>query len=335
MSMFSVIDHYPSLPRSTKQFYNEILDQCELADTLGYNTFFVAEHHFHEYGAFPNPAVALSAAAMRTKRIKLGTAVVVLPFRNPIQVAEDYAMVDQLSDGRLVMGVGSGYLAHEFEGFGIDPRVKRESFDEAIDIIRRLWSGDKISYDGKFTKIDNAAINVLPVQQPSPKTYVAALRAETVYYVGKNGDHMMIVPYATVDEIEGMGPLVDSYQKGFAESGKGGKGEVVGAFHAYVAETDDQARADAADAFNLYVETRKYAKSQVYDECASSKVCVFGSVETAVERLVQMYELGVTHVALMTNFGGLSHDLVCDSMRRIATEVAPEVTARLRARAAA
>ncbi|MBI4255431.1 MAG: LLM class flavin-dependent oxidoreductase, partial [Candidatus Rokubacteria bacterium] len=149
--VFSVVDHYPAeLPRTSGQFFGELLEQAEAAEQLGFDSFWVAEHHFHEYGAIPSPAVWLAAAAQRTRRIRLGSAVVVLPFRNPLQVAEDYAMVDVLSGGRLNLGVGSGYLRHEFEGFGVRVEDKRERFDEALDVVLRAWTGERFSYDGRF-----------------------------------------------------------------------------------------------------------------------------------------------------------------------------------------
>ncbi len=101
---------------------------------MGYYAYFAAEHHFHPYGLTPDPALLLSAIAMKTERIKLGPAVTVLPFHNPVRVAEQWALFDQLSEGRLILGVGSGYLQHEFEGFNMTPAKKRQMFDEG------LWS---------------------------------------------------------------------------------------------------------------------------------------------------------------------------------------------------
>ncbi|MFP6749730.1 MAG: LLM class flavin-dependent oxidoreductase, partial [Alphaproteobacteria bacterium] len=127
-SMFSVHDHYPEESRGVAEHYGETLDHIVLAEELGYESYWLAEHHFHEYGSVPNPAVFLAAASQRTTRIGLGVAVSVLPFHHPLLVAEDYAMLDVLSQGRLILGVGSGYIAHEFEGFGVAGKTKREHF---------------------------------------------------------------------------------------------------------------------------------------------------------------------------------------------------------------
>src|ERR671939_1828162 len=134
MSIFSVQDHYPGRERTLAELYRQVITQAELAEALGYDTFFVAEHHFHEYGAVPNPAVMLAAMAQRTARIRLGSAISILTFHHPLTVAESYAMVDLLSGGRLVMGVGSGYLKHEFAGYRVDPAEKRERFDEHLEV---------------------------------------------------------------------------------------------------------------------------------------------------------------------------------------------------------
>src|SRR5258708_19145624 len=103
MSIFSVQDHYPTQARTVPDLYTQILAQAELADQLGYDTFWVAEHHFHEYGAVPNPAIMLASIAQRTKRLRLGTAISILTFHNPLTVAQSYAMVHILSDGRLMV----------------------------------------------------------------------------------------------------------------------------------------------------------------------------------------------------------------------------------------
>jgi hypothetical protein len=180
MSIFSVQDHYPTQARTVPELYKQILAQAELADQLGYDTFWVAEHHFHEYGAVPNPAIMLASIAQRTKRLRLGTAISILTFHNPLTVAESYAMVDILSDGRLMYGVGSGYLTHEFEGYAVDPAEKRDRFDETLAAVKQLLSGQRTSYTGKFRNFSNVKLNIEPVQKPIP-IFVAVLRKEVAY----------------------------------------------------------------------------------------------------------------------------------------------------------
>ncbi len=332
LSIFSVVDHYPTRERSLARLYEQVTRQCELADRLGFACFFIAEHHFHEYGAVPDPAVLLPVLAMRTRRIRLGPAVAVLPFRDPVTIAESYAMVDLLAGGRLVLGVGSGYLQHEFEGFGIDPAEKRERFDESLMLVLRLLAGERVTHTGRFHKLNGVALNVLPLQPPP--VYVAILRREAAYHVGRKGQRIMSIPYATLDRLAEVEGVVQEFRRGRAEAGlEQGDDDAIFAFHTHVARTDAKARAEAAEAFDLYVATRLYAKSQIYDDILSSGLALFGSVETVAEKLLQLHAFGIRHVALLPDFGLMPQDLVQGSLSLVASEVLPLVEAEIGRRA--
>jgi alkanesulfonate monooxygenase SsuD/methylene tetrahydromethanopterin reductase-like flavin-dependent oxidoreductase (luciferase family) len=329
MSIFSVQDHYPMGPRTVAQLYGEIIAQAELAEQLGYDTFWVAEHHFHEYGVVPNPAVMLAALAQRTTRLKLGTAISILTFHNPLTVAESYAMVDVLSGGRLVYGVGSGYLAHEFAGYAVDPAQKRERFDENLAVVTRLLAGERVSSTGGFHSIDAVALNVLPLQHPVP-LYVAILRKEAAYFVGRQGYNMLCVPYASLDRFEEIGDLLSEFRRGRAECGApAGDNSAAVTLHTHVAETDAQARQNAEAPFNLYVDTRLYAKKSTYDDAMRNGLHLFGSVETVVDKLVALSRMGVDHVMALQNFGLMPQKMVAASMKRLMREVMPRVVQRI------
>ena len=327
-SLFSVVDHHPGGSRGISEFYAQLMDQIVLAEELGYDTFWIAEHHFHEYGVTPNPAVYLAAAAQRTARIRLAPAVSVLPFRNPMQVAEDYAMLDQLSGGRCVLGVGSGYLPHEFQGFAVSGKYKREHFDEALDILKRALAGERITVRSPFHQFDDAVLNVPPAQTEIP-IYVAALRIEPAYHIGRQGNRLLTVPYATVDRLEQIADIAEAYYRGYAESGADPANcEIAMALHTHVAESDEAARAAAAEAFDLYVATRIYAKSQVWDDIWKSRLALFGSVERVTGLLSEIYDMGIRNVLFLQNFGGLDPAHATSSMTLMMNEVAPRVRAR-------
>jgi alkanesulfonate monooxygenase SsuD/methylene tetrahydromethanopterin reductase-like flavin-dependent oxidoreductase (luciferase family) len=338
-SIFSVQDHYPDAARDVPTLYDQVLAQGELAERLGYDAFFVAEHHFHEYGVVPNPAVMLAALSQRTTRLRLGSAISILTFHDPLTVAENYAIVDALSKGRLAFGVGSGYLKHEFEGYRVDPAEKRERFDEALEVVRRALSGERVTFRGKHHVVEGVRLNVPPVQKPTPPIYVAILRREAAYHVGRQGNRMICVPYASLDRFEEIGDLVAEHRQGRAEAGieasvEAGDDQLV-ALHCHVAETDEAARARAEEPFDLYVRTRLYARRQTYDDVLASGLHLFGSVDTVVDKMVRLHEMGVRHVLTLQNFGLLPQDVVEDSMRRFAEEVMPRLAARLATRAAA
>jgi alkanesulfonate monooxygenase SsuD/methylene tetrahydromethanopterin reductase-like flavin-dependent oxidoreductase (luciferase family) len=328
LSFFTVQDHYPGRARSVTELYQAVIALAEHADALGYDTFFSAEHHFHEYGVVPNPAVLLAALAQRTKRLRLGSAIATLPFHNPINVAEAYAMVDVLSNGRLVLGVGSGYLKHEFAGYGIDGAEKRERFDEGLSILRRLLAGETVSVQGRFSRLDAVAINLRPIQSPVP-IYVAVLNKDALYHVGRQGNDVMCVPYASVDRLDDVAAMVESYRHGRGEAGLDPASTGLWTFHTHVAESEAACRHEAEEAFNLYVETRLYAKRQTYDDILRSGLALFGSVDQVTDKIVRLHGMGIRHVVALQNFGLMPQERVRAAMELMAREVMPRVARRL------
>jgi alkanesulfonate monooxygenase SsuD/methylene tetrahydromethanopterin reductase-like flavin-dependent oxidoreductase (luciferase family) len=329
-SIFSVQDHHPALHRSVAQLYEQVIQEARLAESLGYDTFFVAEHHFHECGSVPNPAVFLAALARETRTIRLGVAVSNITIHNPLTVAEDYAMVDMLSGGRLTLGVGSGYLRHEFEGHRISPEEKRERFDENLQVLQAALSGQPVHFQGKYNDVPGVMLNVQPVQPGGLPLYVAIQRREAAYHVGRQGRYIFSLPYSCLTSFEDIRGLVEDYRKGWRESGAPGEGQVVLAFHGHVADSDAQARVNAEEAFNLYLDTRLfYDTRRTYDTVADAGLGMFGSPATVAERLVALHGMGIDHVMFLQNFGVLASPLVHDSMHRIAQEVMPEVRRRI------
>lgn len=333
-SVFSVNDHYPRHPRTVPQLYEQVMRQCVLGEELGFDTFFCAEHHFHEYGVVPDPVVLLSALAQRTSRIRLGTAISILTFHDPRRIAESYSMLDLMSGGRLVFGVGSGYLAHEFTGFAVDPKEKRDRFNENLDVVKRLMAGETLCYVGKYSSSEKVVLNVRPHQNRMPPIYVAVLAREAAYHVGKQQNRIFTVPYASCQNFADIGNMLGEYRKGREEAGlPRDDDDHVFTLHAYVARTDEEAKAHCKAAYDLYVDTRLYATKHVYEDIMAKGICLFGSVETVAEKMCQLYEMGIRHVATMHNFGGLRPSLVERSMTLFAREVMPAVAARVGATA--
>lgn len=328
LSAISVSDHYPHHSRSVPDLYGELLGQALLADELAYNTFFVAEHHFHEYGVVPNPAVLLSGIAQRTKHIRLGPAISVLPFRDPVLVAEDYAMLDVLSGGRLVLGVGSGYLKHEFAGFGVKAEEKRDRFDENLWVVERLLRGERVLHVGRYATVHDVRLNIVPLQKDLA-VYVASLRKEGAYDIGFQGRRLMCVPYATLDRFDEIGGLMTEFRRGRGDAGFANTSDdaTAVALHTCVAATDGEARDRAAIAFDRYVSTRLYANRAGYDDVIRSGLALFGSVDTVVEKMLRLKSMGVDHVMCMFNFGLMSDAEVRRSMKVMMEEVMPRVAA--------
>jgi alkanesulfonate monooxygenase SsuD/methylene tetrahydromethanopterin reductase-like flavin-dependent oxidoreductase (luciferase family) len=325
-SAFSVTDHYPDEPRTITEFYDQLIDEIVLSEELGFDTYFLAEHHFHEYGIVPAPPILLAAASQRTSRIGLGVAVSLLPFHNPLLVAEEYSMIDQMSGGRLRLGIGSGYLQHEFDGIGIGPWEKRARFDEAAEILRLAWTGKPFTYHGHYHHVANTRIAVTPVQQPEPPTWIAVIRPEAAYHVGRQGRNIMLIPYATVDKLDDLKPVVDEYHRGRAEAGITSPADVAAALHTYVGADGSTVRAEVEPALKRYVDTRLYAKShRSYDDLAEAKLILFGDATGVAQRVKEIEALGVDHLMVLANFGALEADKARATLKRFSAEVLPQV----------
>jgi alkanesulfonate monooxygenase SsuD/methylene tetrahydromethanopterin reductase-like flavin-dependent oxidoreductase (luciferase family) len=327
-SIFSVVDNDAAGPRSTPAFYQQLLREMERAEALGFWGYFVAEHHFHEYGVVPSPPVLLAVAAERTSRLRLGTAVATLPFHDPVRVAEDYAMLDVLSGGRLALGVGSGYLAHEFDGFGVGPWEKRARFDEALVVLEAAWSGERFTHHGRYFHYQDVAINVQPLQRPVP-LWVAILNTEAAYHLGRRGRDLMLIPYASFSDLGKFAGVSDAYRRGRAEAGEvevnPDGGDLNLAFHTYVAESDARAVAEARPALDRYIETRLYARRRTLEELDATGLVLIGSPETVACRVAAAVRAGMTQLMILTNFGGLDETLVDRSTTLFAEEVVPRV----------
>ena len=331
-SVFTVNDHHPGLARSIPQLYEQVMQQCELGESLGYDTFFCAEHHFHEYGVVPDPAVLLSALTQRTRRIRLGTAISILTFHDPRRIAETYSMLDMMSGGRFVFGVGSGYLSHEFVGYDALPKEKRDRFNENLDIVKRLMAGETLSYEGQFSRSQKVALNVRPHDGRVPPIYVAVLAREAAWHVGRQANRIFTVPYASCRNFNDIGAMLAEYRKGRAATGlPDDDDDHVFTLHTHVARTDEEAKAQCKAAYNLYVDTRLYAAKHTYEDIIANGICLFGSVQTVARKMQRLYEMGVRHVATLHNFGALPQDLVERSMTLLAREVMPAVAAQFEA----
>src|SRR5215813_8913992 len=168
--------------------FAEMFDLIVLAESLGFDVAYLAELHFG--GAFSllsNPLMVVPVIAQRTRRIRIGTAVTLLPLHHPLQIAEQAATADLLSGGRLEFGVGRGSIPTQFHGFRIPSSENRARFDEALEIIRLAWTEERFSFRGAFWEVENLAVVPKPLQQPYPPVRVGVHTAESFAHLGDLG----------------------------------------------------------------------------------------------------------------------------------------------------
>lgn len=154
------------------QLYQETLDQAAYAEQLGFSSIWLSEHHFSEEGYLPALMAMLGALAQRTSRVRLGTAVLLAPLHHPLRLAEDFAVIDQLSGGRLDVGLAPGYKPDEFAVLGVPKSERGARTDETIEILQRAWRGEPFSYAGRHFQFEDVVIAPPPVQQPGPPIWV-------------------------------------------------------------------------------------------------------------------------------------------------------------------
>jgi alkanesulfonate monooxygenase SsuD/methylene tetrahydromethanopterin reductase-like flavin-dependent oxidoreductase (luciferase family) len=203
-------------------------------------------------------------------------------------------------------------------------------------LVKRLLAGESFGYVGKFSKTEKVVLNVLPHEGRVPPIYVAILAREGAYHVGRQGDRIFTVPYASCKDFADIGAMFAEFRKGRAEEGLAPEDDDhVFVLHTHVAESDAACAAECKAAYDLYVDTRLYAKKHVYEDILANGICLMGSVATVVEKMCRLQEMGIRHVAILNNFGALAPHHVERSMNRFAREVMPAVAQRLGMRKAA
>lgn len=200
--------------------WRELLDLAAVAEEAGFDSVHLPEHHGRDDGFLPQPLVACAALAARTSRILIGTGVTVAPLRHPIHLAEEAAVVDVLSGGRLVLALGIGNHRPEYELFGLDIATQAGRFDECLTILLRGLTGERFSFEGRHFRFRDAAIRPTPVQRPRPEVWVGAMSPAGARRAARFGLPLYLDPLTTVTELE---PLVAHYRAECARRGHPGR----------------------------------------------------------------------------------------------------------------
>ena len=176
---------------SMPDLYRDALQQIEWADREGFDLVWFTEHHFVDDGYLPSWIPVASAAAARTSRVRFSTDICLLPFNHPVRLAEDLAVLDNLSGGRVEVGVGMGYAPHEFQGFGIPVARRVSLMEEGIEILKLCFSGERFSYQGKRYQLKDVRITPGYVQPGGPPLWVAAMSEAGALRAARYGTHFL------------------------------------------------------------------------------------------------------------------------------------------------
>ncbi|SRR6266542_2076845 len=328
------------------EVYGHALEEARLADELGFDAVWLAEHHFSSYGICPSLAVLAAAIARETRRVRIGTSVVIAPFAHPIRIAEDFAMVDVLSGGRLEFGLGRGYQPKEFQGLGISMDKTRERFDESLEIIRRAWTGERLTFEGEFYTIRDLRVLPKPLQKPHPPLWTAAVSPDTYTAAAKRGLKILTAPSFTPWDI--LRKNFDAYRTTWRDvHGTDAGADICVNKIVHVADSSKQAREDLREPIHWFFQTQAgliadaegvppeqykfYRRVRenllaLSDEKALEQAAICGDAEEVTDKIRQHQEaLGITYLMGSFNRGGVPHDRVVKSMRLFGEKVLPRL----------
>jgi alkanesulfonate monooxygenase SsuD/methylene tetrahydromethanopterin reductase-like flavin-dependent oxidoreductase (luciferase family) len=344
---FGMFHEFQALPgESAAQSFANSLAQVDAAERWGLDAMWLAELHFApERSVLASPLILAAAIAERTQRMKIGTAVQVLPLCHPLRLAEEVATVDQLSHGRLIFGVGRSGFANTYATYGVDYAESRERFIETLEIVKRAFTEERFSHKGKYFAYDNVRLAPKPWQTPWPEIRVAAASPDTYVEVATLGHPIFVA--ARIGNLSELAPLVRSYREAWKAAGHSGEGQVFLRVPVYVAATEQAAReepresimhllhyiggrlaasatASGARAIENRAERAQKMQSIDYEEVLRERMIV-GTPARVIERLQELREeLGLDGILAELNPGSLiPHEQVMEALRLLCQEVMP------------
>ncbi|HEU4343769.1 MAG TPA: LLM class flavin-dependent oxidoreductase [Candidatus Binatia bacterium] len=327
----------------------EFLQQAELADRLGFRGFWIAEIHCQpQFSLLSAPYVVLGAVAQKTRQLRLGVAVNTLPVHHPVQLAEQAALLDVLSHGRMDFAAGGGHPhSRVYECFDADHKATHAVMEESLAIIRKAWTEETLTFDGRFYQIPEVIVNPKPMQNPPPPFYMATSSLEGVEVGSRIGVNLLLpIHTRTPEQVK---QFADTYWKSLEQHGHVRSERELGLLvpiHLANSKLEARARAEEgimsyfktiADMRRQYIEWRTRRGEELPERLGRSgaglpvtyeTVCaqhaIVGDSEFAQESLIELAKTtGAAHFLLWFNIGSVPHPMVMESMQQFASEVMP------------
>ena len=310
---------WPDRRGDLKEVYDRALERVQIMDTNGYDAVWIAEHHFSTYSVCPSINMMGTHFAAHTKNLRIGTGVSLAAFYNPIRLAEEIALLDVLSGGRVNWGAGSGFDPTEFRTFGIDRKQKHPIFRENVEIVLEAWKSGKFSYEGKFNRYKDVEVLPKPVQDPIP-VWMAAASTDAITWAAEKGHTIMMSPHESISKITAQRELYDSTLAAHNRVVEGR--DIPVARLLAIARTDKEARrvAESGAAWT----TDSYAKNPLAAKAAGGeydpvkryvdKVIIWGSPERVADTLIQYEEKNKLNYLLCSPLSNESFTLFNDEV---------------------
>ena len=307
--------------------FKDYIEYVIEAEALGFDSAFIVEHHFTGFGQVSATLNLLTWIGARTTTLRLGTAVIVLPWHNPVLLAEQAATLDLLSGGRLDFGVGKGYRHNEFTGFRVPMEEATDRFEEAVDIITKAWtSNERFSFHGRFWQYDDIVVEPPTIQKPHPPFWQGAGHPESIQRVARRGHNLLLDQFAsTAETIRRFG----IYRDAMIANGFGFDPHQVGVARAFFVARDEAEKEAALDRRQA-AQRRLHGISQRPDgnntasimafsdtREASEESALYGNPDQICRKIEMLRAAGVEYILL--NGGGTSRE----NLQRFAREVMP------------
>jgi alkanesulfonate monooxygenase SsuD/methylene tetrahydromethanopterin reductase-like flavin-dependent oxidoreductase (luciferase family) len=343
---FTLSDNaYAGNTRGANQLVADITAEAIYAEQVGMHSAWIGEHHFSTLGVLSCPDLVLANIAARTTKIRLAPAVTVLPLHHPLQVAEQWATLDMLSDGRVDFATGRGYDRREYEPFGADFDDNLELFHEGVEIVQKLWNSDApVTHKGKYYQFENIRTTPRPVQKPMP-IYIASFSRPSLELAARLGCGIIVAPFAATMAFGGLGgvaktfheicdkmgtkpgPIMCSYFTHFADdpaSEQAARERQIRYFKECVIASFPGDPATAPPTYRYFIDmVKKLHEVQAKD--LSPNAVLLGSPQQMIDTLKTAQDAGFSEVILYINVGLKPHGQVKDEMARFMEQVAPHL----------
>jgi alkanesulfonate monooxygenase SsuD/methylene tetrahydromethanopterin reductase-like flavin-dependent oxidoreductase (luciferase family) len=332
-------------PRHHALLYQEMVEDAQLAEELGFHSFWLTEHHFWYDGYCPSLIVSLGALAAATKRIKIATGMVLLPMHDPVRVAEQAAIADILSGGRVLLGFANGYRDVEFDGFGLRRKDRGARLTEAFNVLKAAWTEDRLSYNGKHFRYADVSITPKPLQKPFPPIFVGTSPAfaPAVRRAGRFGFSLLLPPTGGPQQCE---QAVRIWEEEARAAGhdvaqlKKERGVRMGALcDVWVDETTEKAEQVLGNLRYLYREQLGgwrflideqgrpvgFDRPEILDQAVAGAVgaAIVGNPAKVIRKLKEFKAAGIDLICARVRWDSLPREDLHRCMRLLARDVAP------------
>ncbi len=344
---FTLTDNSPGYGerrRDPGELIKEVVNQAIVAESLGYNSAWLPEHHFGFFGVLPTPAQALTYIAARTTRLRLAPATVLLPCTQPLRTAEEFAVLDLLSDGRAIFSAGRGYDEREYRGFEIPFEESRTRFDEELLLVRKAWTEDNWTFPfGLHHKITEPITVVpKPVQKPHPPIYVACFSEPTMRMAAEQGFNIIFAPFAASMMFGSLGNAVARFKE-LASAAGYPNSTAMCSYFTCITDTPEQKRAAqerllyyltnfipavpqdperTPPHIRYFVDIAERVKRMQAQDLGERSI-VTGTVDEVIRQFEQVEAAGIEEVICYFNFGLLPNAETLQQMERVSREVMP------------